>query len=139
MEVRDFAAVYELGLRCYDITDKPYNYWSLAEVADHLQRNPELCFVADVEGEVAGFILGDATFEIIEDTAHLEWIAVSPDHRRRGIADALLTAAVAAVQALGKMRIVADVASDNPHSPKLAQKHGFRKGLSVTYFTRELH
>src|SRR6266508_2206259 len=83
MEVKDFAAVYELGLRCYKVTDKPYNYWSLAEVADHLQRNPELCLVADVEGDVAGFILGDATFEIIEDTAHLEWLAVSPEHRRR--------------------------------------------------------
>jgi ribosomal protein S18 acetylase RimI-like enzyme len=138
MKVNDFAAVYELGLRCYNVTDKPYNYWSLAEVADHLQRNPELCFVADLEGEVAGFILGDATFEIIEDTAHLEWIAVSPEHRRRGIADALLAAAVAAVERLGKARIVADVSSDNPYSPQLARKHGFHEGLSVTYFTREL-
>lgn len=138
MDVRDFAAVYELGRRCYKVTDKPYNYWSIAEVADHLQRNPELCFVAEVDGEVAGFILGDETFELIEDTAHFEWIAVAPEHRRRGIADSLLEAAIDVVREKGKARIVADVASDNAYSPQLARKHGFTEGLSVTYFTKEL-
>jgi ribosomal protein S18 acetylase RimI-like enzyme len=138
MDVRDFAAVYELGRRCYKVTDKPYNYWSIAEVADHLQNHPALCFVAEIDGAVAGFILGDETFEIIEDTAHLEWIAVAHEHRRRGIADALLEAAIDAVRALGKARIVADVASDNAFSPRLARKHGFVEGLSVTYFTKEL-
>ena len=138
MDVRDFATVYELGLRCYRVTDKPYNYWSIAEVADHLQNHPGLCFVADVDGEVAGFILGDATFEIIEDTAHLEWLAVAPEHRRRGIADALLKTAVEAARRLRKARVVADVASDNAYSSQLARKHGFVEGLSVTYFTKEL-
>ena len=90
MEVRDFAAVYELGLRSYEVTDKPYNYWSLREVADHLQSNPGLCFVADGDGRVVGFLLGDERFEILEDTAHLEWIAVDEEYRRRGIAQRLL-------------------------------------------------
>ena len=138
MEVRDFSAVYELGSRCYRVTDKPYNYWSIAEVADHLENHPALCFVAEVDGDVAGFILGDETFEIIEDTAHLEWIAVAPEQRRRGIADVLLETAVDAVRRLGKARVVADVASDNAYSSQLARKHGFVEGLSVTYFTKEL-
>lgn len=136
MEVRDFAAVYELGLRSYEVTDKPYNYWSLREVADHLQSNPGLCFVAEADGRVVGFLLGDESFEIIEETAHLEWLAVSEEHRRRGVAQRLLEAGVAAVERLGKRAVVADIAADNPYSRGLARKLGFEEGLSVTYFTK---
>jgi ribosomal protein S18 acetylase RimI-like enzyme len=136
MEVRDFAAVYELGLQSYDVTDKPYNYWSMREVADHLETNPGLCFVAEADGHVVGFLLGDESFEIVEDTAHLEWLAVNEEHRRRGIAQRLLEAGVAAVERLGKSAVVADIAADNPYSRGLAQKLGFIEGLSVTYFTK---
>ena len=138
MRVDDFAEVYELGLRCYDVLDKPYNYWSVREVADHLEGNPGLCFVAEADGRVVGFVLGDETFEILEEAAHLEWIAVAPEYRRQGIADALLETAVDAVRRLGKTRVVADVASDNAYSPALARKHGFTEGVSVTYFVKEL-
>jgi ribosomal protein S18 acetylase RimI-like enzyme len=138
MEVRDFAAVYELGARSYKVTDKPYNYWSIREVADHLERNPGLCLVAEADGHVVGFILGDESFEIIEDTAHLEWIAVDERYRRHGIAQRLLAEAVAAVERLGKSAIVADMAADNPYSRGLAEKLGFEEGLSVTYFTKRL-
>lgn len=138
MEVRDFAAVYELGLRSYKVTDKPYNYWSIREVADHLERNPSLCFVAEDDGRVVGFLLGDERFEILDDTAHLEWIAVDEAYRRQGLARRLLTEGVAAVERLGKRAVVADVASDNPYSRGLAAKLGFEEGISVTYFTKRL-
>ena len=138
MEVRDFAAVYELGVRSYKLTDKPYNYWSIREVADHLETNPSLCFVAEASGRVVGFLLGDETFELIEDTAHLEWIAVDEEFRRYGIARRLLEEAVGAVERLGKQAVVADIASDNPYSRGLAEKLGFSEGLSVTYFTKRL-
>jgi ribosomal protein S18 acetylase RimI-like enzyme len=138
MEVRDFAAVYELGLGSYDITDKPYNYWSIREVADHLERNPGLCFVAEADGRIVGFLLGDETFEILEDTAHLEWIAVHQNYRRQGVAQRLLQEAVAAVERLGRTAVVADIASGNPYSRGLARKLGFEEGLSVTYFVKRL-
>jgi ribosomal protein S18 acetylase RimI-like enzyme len=138
MGVRDFADVYELGVRSYKVTDKPYNYWSIREVADHLEQNPGLCFVAVTDGRVVGFVLGDETFEILQDTAHLEWIAVDEEYRRHGIARRLLEEAVAAVERLGKQAVVADIASDNPYSRGLAEKLGFSEGLSVTYFTKRL-
>ena len=137
MGVQDFAAVYELGLRCYEVTDKPYNYWSIREVADHLETCPQLCFVAEADGTVVGFALGADTFEIIEDTAHLEWIAVAPEYRRHGLATRLLQTMVDTVEGLGKRRVVADVASDNAYSRGLTRKLGFTEGLSVTYFVKE--
>lgn len=138
MEVRDFAAVYQLGAHAYKLTDKPYNYWSIREVADHLEGNPGLCFVAEADGRVVGFVLGEETFEILEDTAHLEWIAVDDGYRRQGIAQRLLEEAVAAVERLGRSAVVADIAADNPYSRGLAEKLGFEEGLSVTYFTKRL-
>jgi ribosomal protein S18 acetylase RimI-like enzyme len=138
MEVRDFASVYDLGTRSYDVTDKPYNYWSIREVADHLERNPRLCFVAEADGRVVGFLLGDETFEILEDTAHFEWIAVDEDFRRRGIAQRLLEEGAAAVERLGRTAVVADIASGNAYSRGLATKLGFEEGLSVTYFVKRL-
>jgi ribosomal protein S18 acetylase RimI-like enzyme len=138
MRVGDFAQVYELGLRCYDVLDKPYNYWSIREVADHLQQNPGLCFVAEADGAIAGFALADETFELIEDTGHLEWVAVAPEFRRRGVASRLINAAADALRAAGKQRVVADIASDNPASRTMAARLGFTEGISVTYFQKEL-
>lgn len=138
MTVHDFGQVYELGTRCYDVTDKPYNYWSIGEVAAHLEKNAGLCFVAEADGRVVGFLLGDENFEIIEDTAHIEWIAVDPACRRLGVASRLIEEALTAIEGLGKSRVVADIAADNEYSRGLARKLGFEEGLSVTYFTKEL-
>jgi ribosomal protein S18 acetylase RimI-like enzyme len=138
MGVEDFAAVYELGLRCYKVTDSPYNYWSIREVADHLETCPALCFVAEDEGKVVGFALGTDKFEIIEDTAHFEWLAVAPEYRRHGVATRLLEALLEVAERMGKARVAADIASDNPYSQGLARKLGFAEGISVTYFTKEL-
>ena len=99
---------------------------------------PRLCLVAEADGRVVGFMLGDETFEFIEDTAHIEWIAVDDEYRRHGIARRLLQEAVGAVERLGKRAVVADIASDNPYSRGLAEKLGFSEGLSVTYFTKRL-
>jgi GNAT superfamily N-acetyltransferase len=62
---------------------------------------------------------GDETFEILEDTTHLKWIAVDDEYRRQGLAQRLLMEGVAVVERLGKQAIVTDLASDNPYSRAL--------------------
>jgi ribosomal protein S18 acetylase RimI-like enzyme len=138
MEVEDVPAVYRLGTRCYRLEDKPYNYWSLREVVDHLDRCPDLCLVA-VDGDgVVGFVLGDSSYEALGDVGHLEWIAVAPERRRLGVATQLVEAVLARYRELGKTRVVGDVASDNVHSAALARRHGFVEGPSVTFFVKSL-
>ena len=138
MQVEDLPAVYRLGLRCYDVLDKPYNYWSVREVADHFETETELCFVADDGGEVVGFALGAESYEILEDTGHLEWIAVAPEHRREGLAVRLIDTFVEALRARGRKEVVADVSSANEASRVLFARAGFDEGISVTFFTRRL-
>ena len=138
MTVEDLPAVYNLGLRCYDVLDKPYNYWSVREVAAHLETNPGLCFVAEHEGEVVGFALGEESYEVIEDMGHLEWIAVAPEHRRMGLATRLIETAVDAFLQLGKRAVVADISSTNEASRAMARRTGFTEGISVTFFVKSL-
>ena len=138
MTVEDLPAVYRLGLLCYDVLDKPYNYWTVGEVADHLENEPGLCFVADHDGEVVGFALAAESYEVLEDTGHLEWIAVAPGHRGGGLATTLIAAVVEALTARGRAEVVADVSSDNAASAALFRRAGFEEGISVTFFRRRL-
>jgi ribosomal-protein-alanine N-acetyltransferase len=138
MRIDDLPAVYRLGTRCYDLHDKPYNYWSLREVADHIEGSPGLCFVAEAGGQVVGFALGAASYEILEDTGHLEWLAVDSEHRRSGLATRLIDAVVGQLRALGRRDVVADVSSANEASRSLFARAGFEEGISVTFFTQRL-
>jgi ribosomal protein S18 acetylase RimI-like enzyme len=138
MTLDDFPQVYKLGLRCYDVLDKPYNYWTIVEVAAFLEDYPHLCFVADDDGRVVGFALGADEYELMKDTGHLEWVAVAPDYRRQGLASRLMEAALEVYRRLGKARVVSDIASVNPASRGMARKLGFTEGISVTFFVKEL-
>ena len=138
MERRDVDAVYALGLRCYDVDEPPYNYWSRAEVDRHADEGGALCFVAEADGDVVGFLLGDETFETLADAAYLEWAAVAPAWRRRGVAERLLETAVDTARALGRTRAFTDIATGNEPSLRLAQKHGFAERATVAYLVKEL-
>src|SRR3954469_13564348 len=125
MTVHDFGAVYELGTRCYRLEDKPYNYWSIGEVADHLGTSPELCLVAEQDAAVVGFVLGAPEYESIRHTGHLEWLAVGSEARGRGVATQLVESILAVYRSIGQVRVVADVSSDNRASRALFAKLGF--------------
>lgn len=138
MELEDLPAVYRLGLRCYDVLDKPYNYWSIREVADHLETEPELSFVAVNGRELVGFVLGSESYEILADTAHLEWVAVAPEHRGDGLGARLIDAFVETLRTLGRREVVADVSSKNEGSRTVFRRAGFEEGIGITFFTRRL-
>ena len=137
-EVEDLPAVYRLGLRCYNVLDKPYNYWSIREVADHIEGHPDLCFAAEIDGEVVGFLLGADSYEILQDTGHLEWIAVAPEHRLGGLATRLIETFLEALWATGRKEVVADVSSGNEASRALFARTGWSEGISVTFFTKRI-
>jgi ribosomal protein S18 acetylase RimI-like enzyme len=138
MELEDLPAVYRLGLRCWDVLDKPYNYWSIREVADHIETEPDLSFVAVDEGKVVGFVLGAKSYEILQDTGHLEWVAVAPEHRGDGLGGRLIEAFVGALRSHGPSDVVADVSSVNDASQALFRRAGFAEGIGITFFTRRL-
>ncbi|MFG2515221.1 GNAT family N-acetyltransferase [Streptomyces sp. NPDC048584] len=72
-------------------------------------RDPEALILAETGGELAGTLI--AGFDGWR--CHLYRLAVHPDHRRRGIASALLTAAEDRFVRLGGRRADAMVLQDN--------------------------
>jgi ribosomal protein S18 acetylase RimI-like enzyme len=138
MTLEDLPAVYRLGTECYDLHDKPYNYWSVREVAEHFETSPDLCLVADGGGAVVGFALAAPSYELFENTGHLEWVAVAPQERRNGLAAKLIEAIVDRLRERGCSDVVADVSSANETSRTVFRRAGFEEGISVTFFTRRL-
>ncbi|WP_234401573.1 GNAT family N-acetyltransferase [Thermobifida halotolerans] len=69
--------------------------------------------------------VGLAALTVLDGDAHLEQIAVRPDHGRRGIGTALLEAACAEARRLGHRRITLTTFRDLPWNAPWYARHGF--------------
>lgn len=93
---------------------------------------------------LAGFVLFSGVFP----NARIQAVAVSPDHRRRGVASALVSCLVSHLENRGFIAITAAVASDLAAAQAFYENHGFvargvRKGgqtrqRSIVLRSREL-
>lgn len=75
--------------------------------------------------EQKGFFLGYAALDAVLDEGNLDSIAVTPEHRRHGVADALLTAAEAWGRARSLRFITLEVRASNGPAIALYEKHGY--------------
>lgn len=122
------------------------NYQIIPMTADHLFHVAALervCFPADpwspetfmaaldnpntailLAREDGGAILGYAVLSVVLDEGNLDNIAVDPEHRRHGVADALLSTLIG----FGREHLSAlmlEVRSSNLSAIALYEKHGF--------------
>jgi ribosomal-protein-alanine N-acetyltransferase len=75
--------------------------------------------------EADGRVVGHAVASIVADVAELQRIAVSADHRRRGLAGALLDEVVALAVRARADRILLEVREDNVAALGFYAAHGF--------------
>jgi [ribosomal protein S18]-alanine N-acetyltransferase len=75
--------------------------------------------------EEDGRIVGHAVASVVADLAELQRIAVSEDHRRRGLAGALLSEVVALAVRAGVERLLLEVREDNGAALGFYAAHGF--------------
>jgi ribosomal protein S18 acetylase RimI-like enzyme len=83
--------------------------------------------VADVDGEVAGYVkLGPALpLESNRHVLEVKGLVVDPDHHRRGIGRLLMHAAVRAASARGARRLTLRVLAPNKAATALYESCGF--------------
>ena len=108
--------------------------WPLAAEANWWVKRPMLNFVAEVDGEVVGFLLGD--IRAVEfGTSKSGWIdiiGVMPQHQGRGIGKNLVAAFCEECQKAGaKVRIV--IRGDDKRLIDFWTTVGFHKGNLVSY------
>ena len=68
-------------------------YWQMKlELSE--KRSPLASLIAEVEGKVVGFIMGDASgweYGVPESVGWIDTIGVHPDHQKKGVARALMS------------------------------------------------
>jgi ribosomal-protein-alanine N-acetyltransferase len=107
--------------------------WTANEIAALMRGLGAVALAAELEDAPAGFVL----CRLAADEAELLTLAVRPALRRRGVAAALLEAAVAAAAEAGAAAMFLEVARDNPAALALYRRGGFRPvGARAAYYAR---
>ena len=132
MTIADYDKVYALWLSCKgmglnDLDD------SRGGIERFLERNPDTCFVAE-DGEIVGVIMtgNDGRRGYIYHTA------VSPGHRRKGIAKALVDTALNALRELGINKTALVVFERNADGNAFWESMGFTSRGDLVYRNKAL-
>lgn len=98
--------------------------WPAGDFARHIATDHDLVLVA--RSDAAGNPCGLVVARLAADEADILTIAVAPEHRRRGIARALLHAAYARLAREGVRTLFLEVGADNRPARALYGAFGFR-------------
>lgn len=133
MTISDYEEVYSLwasmpGVGLNTVDD------SKAGIEKYLRRNPETCFVAVENDEIAGTILSghDGRRGFIYHTA------VAENYRHRGIGTALVNRVVCAMHAAGIQKIALVAYCSNEQGNAFWERMGFSLRNDLCYRNRPL-
>ena len=105
--------------------------WSEKSVASELNNSLSCWLVAEENGVVTGYV-GSQT---VIDESDMMNVAVHPDHRRKGIAEALVVELVEALKKRESHCLTLEVRASNEPAKALYEKLGFAQvGLRKNYY-----
>jgi ribosomal-protein-alanine N-acetyltransferase len=81
--------------------------------------------VAEVDGEIAGYVVADVTQQIGRALGHVKDVAVHPDRRGAGVGSALLSRSLAVLGAHGAETVKLEVRRSNDGAKRLYREFGF--------------
>jgi ribosomal-protein-alanine N-acetyltransferase len=122
----DLASVTQINQTCL-----PENYTDIFFV-DLFRRHPETFVVAEEDGKIAGYImcrvevgLSSMGLSGLVKKGHVVSVAVLPEHRRKGIGEALVTQAMAGMRKYNAKQCFLEVRVTNQEAISLYKKLGF--------------
>ena len=125
MEACHVVQVAQLEKLCFS------DPWSEKSVASELSNSLSCWLVAEEDGMVAGYV-GSQT---VIDESDMMNVAVHPDHRRKGIAEALVAELVEALKKRERRCLTLEVRASNEPAKALYEKLGFTQvGLRKNYY-----
>ena len=106
--------------------------WSREAIISSASLPIAVYLVALTDGVVSGY----AGMYAVDDCGQINNIAVSPDHRRRGVGSSLISALVSAAGERGLCRLTLEVRRSNNAAVRLYEKNGFyRVGVRPGYYS----
>lgn len=119
------AQIEELEKLCFSVP------WTRQQLVSQLPDNMHV-FLAAVSGEE---VLGYVGMMYVLDEGYISNVAVSPEHRRQGIADALINELLSRAKMLELSFVTLEVRDSNQGARALYKKHGFTDvGLRKNYY-----
>ena len=125
MELSHAEQVAQLEIQCFS------DPWSIQSIRSEIS-NPLSLWLAAVEGDL---VLGYIGSQSVLGEADMMNLAVSEDHRRRGIAQALVLALMEQLKRSGVYRLTLEVRVSNASAISLYEKLGFQQiGRRPNYY-----
>lgn len=133
MTIEDYEKVYELWMSCAGMGLNNLDD-SKEGIEKFLKRNPDTCFVAEVENVIVGVIIvgNDGRRGYIYHTA------VNPKYRKQGIAKNLVDTAMTALQKIGISKVALVVFDRNEVGNGFWEKIGFSVRNDLIYRDKSL-
>lgn len=133
MTIDDYEKVYELWMSCAGMGLNNLDD-SKEGIEKFLKRNPDSCFVADVDNNIVGVIIvgNDGRRGYIYHTA------VNPQYRKQGIAKSLVDTAMTALQKIGINKAALVVFDRNKIGNDFWEKMGFSVRDDLIYRNKAL-
>ena len=133
MSIDDYEKVYELWMSCVGMGLNNLDD-SREGINKFLQRNPDTCFVAEVDDRIVGVIMvgHDGRRGYIYHTA------VNPQYRKQGIAKSLVETAMTALQNNGINKAALVVFGRNEIGNDFWEKMGFTVRDDLIYRNKAL-
>ena len=127
MEIDDLANVYHLGEELFTSELYPYIYrtWDQWEVIGLYNTDPEYCLVAEIDEQLAGFVLGTIINKSTLVYGYIIWLGVAPNFQRRGVADKLVDKLVERMIDDGARFMMVDTDPENLPALKFFTRKGF--------------
>ncbi|MBD5083360.1 MAG: GNAT family N-acetyltransferase [Clostridiales bacterium] len=133
MVISDYAEVYNLWLSCKgmglnDVDD------SESGIAKFLERNPDTCFVAEMDTKIIGVIMVGTDGR----RGYIYHTAVHQSCRNQGIGSHLVETAMDALKQLGISKVALVVFERNKSGNAFWEKQGFTVRTDITYRNKSI-
>ncbi len=140
MDIDDLAPIFHLGEILFTSDLYPYLYrtWDEWEVIGMYNTDPEYCLVAQIEQELAGFVLGTIISKASWVYGYIIWLGVSPQFQRRGVADKLVDKIVERMIEEGVRFMLVDTDPANEPAVKFFTRKGFGNARRHVYLSMNL-
>lgn len=141
MGIDDIARVYHLGEELFTSDLYPYLYrtWDEWEVIGLYNTDPEYCLVAQIEDQLAGFVLGTIISKASWVYGYIIWLGVSSQFQRQGVADKLVDKIVERMIKEGVRFMLVDTDPANLPAVKFFTRKGFGNARRHVYLSMNLN